>query len=162
MGMDVHGLNPVICKESNSVLLKQVGDCGDEGWFSRWNVLSEDDKREYSKDKEKHEDNNPGIYFRNNVWLWRPLWDFTCYYVGCLTDTDHEQGHYNSGHEISKNKAEQIALTLKELLEDGETDLYKAWYENEIKNDEYEYPFHVDNVRNFAEFCKDSGGFSIQ
>jgi len=155
MGMDVHGLNPVIRREPANVEAREI-------LKKDWTELSEDDLGKYFEAKQQHEADNPGIYFRNNVWWWRPLWNFTCYYVGCLTDTDHEQGHYNSGHEISKNKAEQIALTLKELLEDGEADLYKAWYENETKDDDYEYPFYVNNVRNFAEFCKDSGGFSIQ
>ena len=30
------------------------------------------------------------------------------------------------------------------------------------KDDEHQYPFHEDNVKAFADFCHDSGGFSIQ
>ena len=170
MVMDVHGLSPVIRKQSNSVLLKQVGDWGDHGWLSRWKLLSEDDKRKYSRDKSKHEKNNPGIYFSNNCWLWRPLWDFTCEYVGCLTEKDQTNGHYNNSHVISANKAKQIAITLKELLDDGTVDLYKAKWdalegeqrqEAGLMHNQDDYPFYIENVIAFAEFCKDSGGFEI-
>jgi len=159
MGMDVHGVNPKIRKESANVLFNSIPE--DKDWFDKWNSLSEDDKDEYFKAKQKHEDDNPGIYFRNNVWWWRPLWDFTCYYVGCLTDKDHQEGHSNGGHIISANKAKQIAVTLKELLEGGEVNLYKAWHENQEESSEYKYPFNEDNVKAFANFCKDSGGFQI-
>ena len=159
MGFDIYGMNPVTDTKKpvpQDFTKKKVDE---DNYFTE---MSKSERQKYFDAKWEWEGRNPGTYFRNNVWWWRPLWDFTCYYVGCLTDTDHEQGHFNSGHEISKNKAEQIALTLKELLEDGEVDLYKAWYENETKDDEYEYPFHVENVKAFADFCKDSGGFSIQ
>ena len=37
-----------------------------------------------------------GEYFRNNVWWWRPLWDWT--YEQCqdiITQKQYEEGQYN-------------------------------------------------------------------
>ena len=39
---------------------------------------------------------NPDKYFRNNVWWWRPLWDYvcnTCYDI--LSEKDMNAGSYN-------------------------------------------------------------------
>ena len=51
------------------------------------------------------DDDNPGRYFRNNVWFWRPLWQFVC--ASCdnvLTEKDMDRGSFNDGHKISKTK----------------------------------------------------------
>ena len=44
MGMDVYGVNPKIRKQPNSKLLKKVGKLGDDGWYERWDKLSQKDK----------------------------------------------------------------------------------------------------------------------
>ena len=113
-----------------------------------------------AKKKREYEIEN-GLYFQNNVWHWRPLWSFVCQQVGCLTDKDLNAGHFNDGYEISKNKAEQIAITLKELIKDGTIDLYKISYDEFNKDEEHDYPFSVENVINFANFCDKSKGFII-
>ena len=41
------------------------------------------------------------IYFRANVWYWRPLWSFVEEICGDdLSDFDKEAGHYNDGSKI--------------------------------------------------------------
>ena len=77
MGMDVHGLNPVIRKKPTSEILEQD-----------WTKLSEDDLGKYFKAKQQHEEDNPGIYFRNNVWWWRPLWDYVWTLCGECDEDD--------------------------------------------------------------------------
>ena len=163
--MDVHGLNPVIRKESTSEILKED-----------WTKLSEDDLGKYFEAKQQQEEDNPGIYFRNNVWWWRPLWDYVWKLCGdddcveafdfaadrVITREQYEEGHHNSGAEINVHQAELIALRLNHAIKMGWTKKYKEQYETDTKDDEHQYPFHEDNVKAFAEFCKDSGGFSIQ
>ena len=154
MGMDVHGLNPVIRKEPTSEILKED-----------WTKLSEDDLGKYFEAKQQQEEDNPGIYFRNNVWWWRPLWDYVwklCEDDGIITREQYKEGHYNSGAEINIHQAELIALRLNHAIKMGWVEEYKKQYETDTEDDNYEYPFHEDNVKAFAEFCKDSGGFSIQ
>ena len=164
MGMDVHGLNPVIHKEPTSEILKED-----------WTKLSEDDLGKYFEAKQQHEEDNPGIYFRNNVWWWRPLWDYVWKLCGecdednsfalaadrIITQEQYEEGHANSGAEINAHQAELIALRLNHAIKMGWVKEYKEQYDVDTADDEFEYPFDVDNVKAFANFCKDSGGFQI-
>ena len=160
MGMDVYGENPKIRKESANVLFNSIPQ--NEDWFDKWNRLSEDKKNEYFEAKQKHEDNNPGIYFRNNVWWWTPLWDYV--HSICddfITDGRFHAGHNNSGHSFTSEEAKKIAARLFKEIKNGDTEAYAKLYEIKTESDEFQYPFNVDNVKAFAEFCKDSGGFKI-
>jgi hypothetical protein len=143
-------------------------------------------------------------YFRNNVWYWKPLWEYvaeTC----ALTEKEYEAGLSNDAKFISKNKADNIAETLFKELKANRTQTYDLKYKKRIKNLPYvacsicngtgvrndkhmkgdcnacntertrlegipigkalqweaSYPFDVDNVKEFAEFCKESDGFEI-
>ena len=65
-----------------------------------------------------------GEYFRNNVWSWRPLWDF----VGEACDLTLEMkrsGHFNDGLQIDELTARRIAKTLFSLLQDGTVATYQ-------------------------------------
>jgi hypothetical protein len=142
-----------------------------------------------------------GEYFRNNVWYWRPLWDYveSC---GLLTPEEAEYGHSNDGFLIDASKAELIADVLDSRLRSGEVAEYAAKYKAELdalpleecelcggtgkrtdaiaeanphlkercngcegggkkKNFATHYPFEVENVQEFAAFCRESGGFTI-
>ena len=169
MGMDVYGTNPVIRRETANVeaseILKHVGGHFDDDWYEKWNALSDKDKNKYSDARQQHEEYNPGIYFRNNVWWWRPLWNYVwklCEDDGVITREQYEEGHNNSGAEINVHQAELIALKLNHAIKMGWVDEHKKQYEADTKDDEHQYPFHEDNVKAFADFCHDSGGFSIQ
>jgi hypothetical protein len=80
-------------------------------------------------------------------------------------------GSYNDFHKISKTKAIKIADRLETLLDEGKVDEHAVEYEKERQklkdSDEKDvqfmanYPFNVENVRNFAEFARFSGGFTI-
>ena len=157
--------------------------------------------------------NENGKYFRNNVWWYRPLWQFikdNCEDI--LNKKDIENGDNNSGHLISKSKANEIAERLetkldlaRELRIEMEKDQkpkrkfndlinkaaylfyeeivdkqngkvtcpgdlktmdpesYKIWSTLmfDLEYRETSYPFHEDNVKEFIQFCKDSGGYTI-
>jgi uncharacterized protein YlaI len=107
-----------------------------------------------------------GEYFRNNVWYWRPLWTYICNECDdILTIKEAEGGTFNDGTKISKAKAEKIAKRIQERIDDGSVDLHKAGYDGTVEqiNDGWadKYPFDVQNVVDFIEFCKESGGFKI-
>ena len=61
------------------------------------------------------EDDNVGVYFRNNVWFWRPLWNYVYDTTDVLTEKDFNLGHENSYHKISATKAERIGKALLKL-----------------------------------------------
>lgn len=119
-----------------------------------------------------------GEYFRNNVWWWRKLWDFT--YAICqdfLTEQDHQEGHMNNGHEINKIKAIAIAERIKSEIADGIAKQFsidnKATIKRTKENNKthkagtpgYDwqeaYPFSIKNLKDFEKFCRNSGGFTI-
>jgi len=156
-----------------------------------------------------------GEYFRNNVWWWRPLWNY------CLTVApdlcSKVSGHFNDGDGLDADEAIQLANILYTELWEGRTAQYKkeldehnatlprekceicdgtgirtdpigvehGWHIKELdvetqiltgrthgscnschgvgttENWALHYPFSVENVANFAQFCSESGGFSI-
>jgi hypothetical protein len=160
MGMDVYGLKPKKNTKQPNVLKVPEG----KDWWDSFQKMSKKERDAYYVAKDKHYEDNPGIYFRNNVWYWRPLWDYVCQHVDSLTEEDHIDGHSNSGHKISEEKAITIAGVLYALLEDGtvkEAEEIHNMAENEADKDGPSYPFTEENVREFAIFCEESGGFKI-
>ena len=198
MGFDIYGLNP---NNPNNAIKPEQMD---------WNKKhTEKESNDYFEELDNFQEEVVGSYFRNNVWFWRPLWNFTCVYCDhILTPKDIEYGHSNSGHKISKTKADRIAKKLFRLIADGTADkverefalrLAKAQSHNQIIDEELEvinkacfkehgklvpanypepyksqwkktydkrswddsYPFYADNVKEFAKFCINSGGFEI-
>lgn len=156
-----------------------------------------------------------GEYFRNNVWYWRPLWDY-CEHIA-PTVVEGVSGHYNDGDGLDEDGAQELSRILMISLSDGTCETYEKEYNAEvaempnedcdfcnktgIRTDEVgvemnmptkklpedkaivlgrthgwcngcdgmgwkpswatNYPFTQDNVREFAEFLAESGGFSI-
>ena len=153
MGFDLYGMNPQTDKPEPPQPSMKTGKWTDEEvkqWetYEKWRADS-------------------GGYFRNNVWWWRPLWEFVCDQCDdILTEKDMARGHSNEGHRISKKKAEVIAERLFSLLDNGQVDEFEKRYKEHInslndKDWDKHYPFHKDNVREFANFCAKSGGFEI-
>ena len=195
MGFDLSGVNPKMNMKPEE--LPVYNKYNDMSFKDKWEVLDKDEKLkdQYWAEQQKYQDANPGVYFRNNVWWWRPLWQFVCdRFPDIITDDDAEHGCYNDGHEITADKAMKIGVELTAMLEDGRVqehhDRYKAELEalpqvdcfvcdnnnrghkkkKECKGcnqtglrDDWaaSYPFHVDNVQEFAKFCLESGGFTI-
>ena len=72
----------------------------------------------------------------------------------------------NDGHKICKTKAKKIASRLRKFFKDGSVSAYESWYSrktSELKDDDWNknYPFSIQNVREFERFCEKSGGFEI-
>ena len=170
MGFDVYGINPIIHKEKKQfkTLYKfdMLGETeeGKENWAFKWNMLEKAHQRTknaYWKQHGEFEAVNPGVYFRNNVWWWRPLWDFVCNNVEGMTQEDWESGHMNDGHKIEEDKAKRIADYLDYALRSGIVKDEEDRIKMENEKAKMPYPFSEENVREFSIFCHDSGGFTI-
>ena len=117
-----------------------------------------------------------GQDFRNNVWWWRPLWDYVCEHCD-LSEKAKQSGNYNDGVEITSQQAKEIGETITMLDEAGVLNEYELKYETERAEAEENnkgkqcsdegynwassYPFNADNVRRFGKFATQSGGFEI-
>ena len=211
MGYDIYGISPTINRdypERYNKIMKQYGD--GQGWLKWSEDIPQEVKDEYFEIKDVYETDNPGAYFRNNVWFWRPLWQFvveTC--EDYMTVDEIDSGNSNSGHRISEETALYIAKQLSEKIADGTVDkrereweLRRAkakahnkevraemdniskeckdkhgsdlvpanypepyntqWQEAYSKEDwDASYPFSKENIKDFATFCMQSGGFEI-
>jgi len=202
MGFDLYGLSP-----SN----EQVPDCDfsdektTEAYFA-W------------------QSNTKGAYFRQNVWGWRPVWQYVMESCGDIISVeDAQEGSWNDGHEITKEKAKLISNRINSLHKSGSLENYARTYNTEmdslpdeeckicngtgtrkewegwqseeswlmhhdrleqggtggyswanemkgcnschgvgkVKNFDRSYPFEVETMLEFAEFCEYSGGFRI-
>jgi hypothetical protein len=117
-------------------------------------------------------------YFRNNVWWWRRLWNFVCTICpNIINDKEAENGHTNSGQSFSNLKALMIAARIEKSIENGTAKQWKKDIDKEIKkakannkkhphgDPKYDwnedYPFTITNLKEFAKFCRKSGGFEI-
>ena len=195
MGFDLSGLNPKMNMKPEELPVYNKYNSMD--WRDKMKALDNDEKlsNQYWEEYDKYQEANPGVHFRNNVWWWRPLWQFVCErFDDILTDEDKERGEYNDCHVISEDVATEIGVELTAMLESGRiqeyADNYKKMIEELPQVDCYvcdgnnygnhkkreckscnqtglkddwacSYPFDVENVREFATFCLESGGFSI-
>ena len=200
--MDVYGLNPKI--KEGSVKPKEI-DFG---------KATDQEKETYWDLENKYQKENTGVYFRANVWCWRPIWNYVYDTTDVLTDEDHRLGHENSYHKITADKAERIGKQLMANLNDavakeatykkdveprrkfnklcneagsylyknivdksdglitcpGDMKIhdpanYKRWTAlNTFGGVQFEstsYPFNANYIKEFANFCINSGGFEI-
>ncbi len=89
-----------------------------------------------------------GEYFRNNVWWWRPLWDYCCEVASdVISDSLAENGHYNGGAGLDGIMALALAEILRDELESGRTAEY------ERKQNEY----RASLPREKCELCEGTG-----
>jgi hypothetical protein len=144
-----------------------------------------------------------GIYFRNNVWWWRPLAEYVLAVCDdIIPESERMYWQSNDGQKVSGETALSISQRLSEHLDSGATkrfsdkhaeDLaamprHQCEYCNgtgdrpdlgppewkakcggcnvchgtgEVEDRAASYPFSEDNVRDFAQFCAESGGFEI-
>ena len=84
MGFDLYGERPNV--KEGTVKPKEID----------WDTATQEEKEVYWELQDKFRAENPGDYFRANVWTWRPIWNFTCEMCpDILTEEDLERGHYN-------------------------------------------------------------------
>ena len=124
MGYDLYGISPQENTEFPKRYHEIMKEYGDGEGFLNWKKNVPDEiKEEYWEIKDQYQKDNPGEYFRNNVWFWRPLWVFVCNNCAdILNEDDMMGGESNSGYEISEHKAELIGRRLSALLADGTVD----------------------------------------
>lgn len=90
MGFDVYGIKPIENTVKPEILKKD--------WYK---LEKQEAKDKYFEAQTKYEEENPGQYFRNNVWFWRPLWDYVCEVCkDVMTREEMEAGGSNSGYSI--------------------------------------------------------------
>ena len=70
----------------------------------------------------KNPTSEKGSYFRNNVWWWRPLWDY-CLEVAPELCSD-VSGHTNDGEGLDEAGAIALSEILFQELWDGKTAQY--------------------------------------
>ena len=196
MGMDIHGKNPKQNKKkSDFPMLVKVDKLEKKEKWKERRELIDTQSDNYWKERDEYENANKGIYFRNNCWWWRPLWNY-CYYVAddIISEEIYHSGHHNSGSGLNSKDAEWLGERLLDELSEGNTIEYQARYQQYLDdmpdddclicnnnnhghnkkkdcnrcdstgkrpNFNKSYPFDVDNVKDFAEFCIESGGFEI-
>ena len=165
MGMDVYGKNPQQNADINK--FKVYAKYSKMEFKEKWEHLDKDrtKREEYWKEEDQYQQANPGVYFRNNVWWWRPLWDY-CRYVApeLINDDLWSDGHHNSGDGLDDKNAKELGILLIKSFENGKFEEFEKI--NIERNDTGEkgipeYPFDRDNVMEFADFCLQSGGFEI-
>ena len=54
-----------------------------------------------------------------------------------------------------------VGEKLWKAVSDGFAKKFKEHHEELEKDEKYKYPFDIENVVDFAEFCIESGGFEI-
>lgn len=132
-----------------------------------------------------------GKYFRNNVWNWRPLWDY------CLAEHPEiagkvVNGHVNDGDGLDDEDALALANSILADIRSGRVIEYEEEYQRKIDDLGYQtcpecnglgddgeekclscmgsgkvlpfeayYRFSMENVIRFWRFLECSGGFSI-
>ena len=120
MGFDLYGQNPKLKGEEPNI-----------NWDKK---PSEEEKKEYFKAREKFEDENPGHYFRNNVWWWRPLAQYVLQLMGNeFTEEEQKSWHHNDGYEVSEEQAHKIADRLEQELKTKRVKPVEMFYKIRMK-----------------------------
>jgi len=134
MGMDVSGKDPTI-----------QNDISHYSTYHKLSVLSykeretafkdNDDVRDtYWEEADKFNSDNPGIYFRNNVWWWKPLWRY-CAEVdkdNLISEDTYHGGMHNDGVGLDSESARKLGIKLQVEVLNGNTLAYKEAYEERL------------------------------
>ena len=117
MGMDVYGLNPKIKPGTTKPKMPD------------FKTLDEEERQEYFESVEKYEADNPGVYFRSNIWWWRPIWQYTCDLMHDVFDDEEiAGGSVNSGYQITADKTAVLADRLGMAIEENAHHMYERDY----------------------------------
>ena len=120
MGFDLYGQNPKLK--------------GEEPYIDWTKKPTDEEKKEYFKAREKFEDENPGHYFRNNVWWWRPLANYVLQLMGNeFTEEEQKSWHHNDGFEVSEEQARKIADRLEQELKTKRVKTVEEFYKVRMK-----------------------------
>ena len=166
MGFDIYGLSPQLKSKQPTI---------------DWENATKEDQDNYFQKRHKWEDENPGSYFRNNVWWWRPLADLIldkCSDLSLIDSgfIDEHQKEIDARIKIAKTHNAKIEKKLDDLKEkvmklrpnenlapvNYPYPYNKHWEEIQQQKDwGSSYPFSKENVIEFITFSRASGGFEI-
>lgn len=147
MGFDIYGLNPRQHTEKPEILNMDFSDVSAQGR-----------QKEYWDAQDKHQHETPGIYFRNNVWWWRPLWQYIIDISGnLLTPTQRHGGFENSCVEIPEHITRAISRRLSHEISSGNHKKYEREYRKSISELPLEDCEHCETTgqRDWGEGQKD-------
>ncbi len=116
--MDIYGLNP---KRRGQAPERPANLLGLEDKTKP--ACSKEEMNKYFEDKQKYEDENVGVYFRNNVWWWRPLANYIREKIkdeDWFNDEVAQRLHDNSGFQFTEEQALCIKRHLDKGLRSGE------------------------------------------
>ena len=107
MGMDVSGLNP-----------KLVGV--EPKFPGNYDELSDKEQRAYWDERDEFLENNPGFYFRANVWGWRPIAELCIHAIeNSGLNFEDISWHYNDGDGLkTQEDCDLLANALEYMLEE--------------------------------------------
>ncbi len=97
-----------------------------------------------------------GKYFRNNIWWWHPLASF-CEYVAPDITAGCKYWHSNDGDGLKAAASVALANKLQEAIDGPCGKRMERAVERGIERG----PFSCENVQEFINFLRDSGGFEI-
>jgi hypothetical protein len=142
MGFDIYGINPVIKEGSvepvypestayewdDSLPTHQNEILRENFYESQRNDPELKAKRDqYFDDLAKYRKENPGVYFRSNVWFWRPIAHWLQTHIEVLDNEDLVGLLSNSGHVINNTVARIIGNTILDHDKEG---LLEEWVHN--------------------------------
>ena len=148
MGMDVYGVNPTIRIDTKKPERPKDLHKG----------ASEEVVKKYFAQSQEYEDKNPGVYFRNNCWWWRPLAYFITEKCEWLTTEQKERLQDNSGFEFSQHEAMTIADTLQKMVDDGTAKVREEVNKREMAvAEEWNKGLHAQHKALEKEVIKETG-----
>ena len=175
MGMDISGINPVIRSKAP------------ERPENLWD-LSDEERDAYFEAKDQWQDENPGNYFRANVWSWRPIMEAMWESGACyeLDEKEFDRMSYNDGAG-AKDAATCVRMANKlrnwmqekiwdengcwepdtfkndDMLVCSETNRFVTKAEAELKGLEVRSPYIVNkaHLEQFCRFLDECGGFEV-
>ena len=124
MGFDVYGIKPIENTVKPEILKKD--------WYK---LEKQEEKDKYFEAKNKYEEENPGQYFRNNVWWWRPLWVYVCDVCAYVMNPNHiDAGDSNSGYKIDQPTVDRMVEKLQIEIALGNHKKYETSHTKELKS----------------------------
>ena len=174
MGMDVSGINPTVVGTKPK-------------WPENFRDLSNAEQDAYYEAKNKFYDNNPGVYFRANVWSWRPimeaLWESGACYE--LEDKEWEHMSFNDGAGAKDQETcDRMVSKLKVWLSEQQWDNNNQWTPAAFDTDDMQidmngtfikkekaleeniatrspYSVHKEHLEEWITFLEHCGGFEV-
>lgn len=118
----------------------------------------------YLQEMEEYWEANPGVYFRANVWSWRPILDLIYQAndqsnLGISEETLNKMG-YNEGAGLqTQQQCDNLADAMESLLEQETSDTL-SW-DSGVPGFEDAYKVNKDHVLKFTKFLRECGGFEV-